>query len=84
MKQLSRTELSIVKRINASTKALERNKATRLKKMEALQNEIDDLNEQIEALEAPVKQITGGYTSEQYLDSSVEALPTTNTTPDII
>ena len=84
MKQLSRTELSIIKRINASTKALERNKATRLKKMEVLQNEIDDLNEQIEALEAPVKQITGGLTSAQYLDTSIEALPTADTTPNII
>lgn len=66
-KELSRFELAVVKRTAQSTKTL-RNKRDRIMaKITAYQNELAEVNAVIEKFEAPIKEITGGYTSEEVL-----------------
>lgn len=66
-KELSRFELATVKRIAQSTKSF-RNKRDRiLAKIEALKVELEDVNTAIERFEAPIREITGGESSEEVM-----------------
>lgn len=71
VKELGRLELAIVKRTFQSTKVL-KNKKSRFeekleKVMQEINAEINIIQSQIDALEAPIKELTGGLTSEEYL-----------------
>lgn len=68
MKELSRTELSSVRRINSIVKPLLSKRERLLKKIEELEEEVNSIDSQIESFEKPVKEITEGYTSTEYLD----------------
>lgn len=68
MKELSRTELAIVKRTAQNTKSL-RTKRDKLKsKIEQYTEELNVINETIDKFEAPIKELTEGLTSEEVLD----------------
>ena len=70
MKTLSRNEMAAVKRVNSTIKKL-RDKQLKLSaKMEALQAEWRQLEQDIELWEAPIKQMTNGFTSAEVLDGS--------------
>ena len=70
MKTLSRNEMAAVKRVNSTTKKL-RDKQLKLSaKVEALQAEWRQLEQDIDLWEAPIKQMTNGFTSAEVLDGS--------------
>ena len=64
---LNRFQMAAVKRTAQNTKKLcsQRDKANA--KMRELAAEVIELNNQIDAWEAPIKVMTGGYTSEQVI-----------------
>lgn len=67
MKELSRFELAIVKRTAQNTKSLRAKRDKLVEKIEKAQEELGVINEAIEGFEAPIKTMTGGFTSEEVL-----------------
>ena len=59
--------MAAVKRTAQNTKKLVAQREKINEKMRALAAELISINEQIDAWEAPIKIMTGGYTSEQML-----------------
>lgn len=80
-KELTRFEVAVVKRTAQSTKPL-RNKRDRITaKIAALNTELTEVNAVIEKFEAPIREITGGFTSEEVLAQiTTEAAVTTDET----
>lgn len=72
-KELSRFELAIVKRTAQNTKALRTKRDKAKAKIEALTVELQEIEAVIEKFEAPVKEITGGLTSEEVLAELAKA-----------
>lgn len=73
--ELSRFVIATCKRTALNTKSL-RNKRTKLlAKIEGLQKEVDVINVAIEGFEAPIKELTGGLTSEQVLEELAKEAP---------
>ena len=66
-RELSRFELAIVKRTAQNTKSLRTKRDKLVEKIEKAQEELDVINEAIESFEAPIKTMTGGFTSEEVL-----------------
>ena len=66
-RELSRFELAIVKRTAQNTKSLRTKRDKLVEKIEKAQEELGVINEAIESFEAPVKTMTGGFTSEEVL-----------------
>lgn len=66
-KELSRFELVIVKRTAQNTKALRTKRNKAVAKIEALTAELQEIEAVIEKFEAPVREITGGLSSEEVL-----------------
>lgn len=77
-RELSRFELAIVKRTAQNTKSLRTKRDKLVEKIEKAQEELGVINEAIEGFEAPIKTMTGGFTSEEVLAgimAVVEAAP---------
>lgn len=72
-KELSRFEIAIVKRTAQNTKALRTKRDKAKAKIEALTAELQEIETVIEKFEAPVKEITGGLTSEEVLAELAKA-----------
>ena len=72
MKELTRNELAICKRTAKSTKQLRDKKAKITEKIKALQAELNGIEESIDIFEAPIKHLTGGFTSEEVLNGTME------------
>lgn len=66
-RELSRFELAIVKRTAQNTKGLRTKRDKLVEKIEKAQEELGIINEAIEGFEAPIKTMTGGFTSEEVL-----------------
>ena len=66
-RELSRFELAIVKRTAQNTKSLRTKRDKLVEKIEKAQEELGVINEAIEGFEAPIKTMTGGFTSEEVL-----------------
>ena len=64
---LNRFQMAAVKRTAQNTKKLVAQREKINEKIRALAAELISINEQIDAWEAPIKIMTGGYTSEQML-----------------
>ena len=64
---LNRFQMAAVKRTAQNTKKLVSQREKLNAKMRELAAELIGINEQIDAWEAPIKVMTGGYTSEQML-----------------
>lgn len=64
---LNRFQMAAVKRTAQNTKKLVSQREKVNAKMRELASELISINEQIDAWEAPIKVMTGGYTSEQIL-----------------
>lgn len=73
MKELSRFELAIVKRTAKNTKILRTKRDKLVAKIEEAQAELNVVNEAIEGFEAPIKAMTGGFTSEEVLGGAMAA-----------
>lgn len=66
-KELSRFEIAIVKRTAQNTKALRTKRDKAAAKIAALTAELKEIEAVIEKFEAPVREITGGLSSEEVL-----------------
>ena len=64
---LNRFQLAAVKRTAQNTKKLVAQREKINAKMHELASQLVAINEQIDSWEAPIKVMTGGYTSEQVL-----------------
>ena len=71
MKELSRFELAIVKRTAQNTKSLRTKRDKLAAKIEKAQAELDVINNSIEGFEAPIRTMTGGFTSEEVLSGAM-------------
>lgn len=79
-KELSRFEIAIVKRTAQNTKALRTKRDKAKAKIEALTVELQEIEAVIEKFEAPVKEITGGLSSEEVLAEVAKAETTEDPT----
>lgn len=82
MKELSRFELAIVKRTAQNTKSLRTKRDKLVEKIEKAQAELDVINEAIEGFEAPIKTMTGGFTSEEVLAGIMAVAEATEAAPE--
>lgn len=69
-KELTRFELAIVKRTAQNTKSLRNKRDKLVDKINKAQEELNIINETIDKFEAPIKEMTGGFTSEEYLNDT--------------
>ena len=81
-KELSRFELAIVKRTAQNTKSLRTKRDKLVEKIEKAQEELNVINEAIEGFEAPIKTMTGGFTSEEVLAGIMAVAEATEAAPE--
>lgn len=70
-KELTRFELAIVKRTAQNTKSLRTKRDKLVDKINIAQEELTVINETIDKFEAPIREMTGGFTSEEYLNDTI-------------
>lgn len=82
MRELSRFDLAIIKRTAENTKAL----VAKRDKLQAMikknQEELDTILATIEKFEAPIKEMTRGFTSEQVLNGEAEVANVMSDAPE--
>lgn len=76
--ELKKNEYAAIKRIATTVKTLNLKKASLKSKIDLMQLEIDRINKEIDTWEMPVKQMTGGFTSDQVLDGTWRLAPKEN------
>lgn len=76
--ELKKNEYAAIKRIATTVKTLNSKKASLKSKIDLMQLEIDRINKEIDTWEMPVKQMTGGFTSDQVLDGTWRLAPKEN------
>lgn len=81
-RELSRFELAIVKRTAQNTKSLRTKRDKLVEKIEKAQEELGVINESIEGFEAPIKNMTGGFTSEEVLAGIMAVAEATEAAPE--
>ena len=74
MKELTRTQLAVVKRTAQNVKGLRTKLAKINDKIDSLTAEAMELNNTIEQFEAPIRTMTGGFTSEEVLNGTMDAI----------
>lgn len=79
MKELKRNQLAAVKRVAKITNQfrVKRNKLN--EKIESLKSEVESIDTMINQWEEPIKQMTGGLTSEEVLNSINNPVDVENT-----
>lgn len=82
MKELSRFELAIIKRTAQNTKSLRTKRDKLVEKIEKAQEELTVISETIEDFEAPIKTMTGGFTSEEVLAGIMAVAEATEAVPE--
>lgn len=82
MKELTRNEMAIVKRTAKSTKQLRDKKARLLTKVAEIEAELASIEANIEIFEAPIKHLTGGFTSEEVLNGTMEVTEAMSNNPE--
>ena len=81
MKELSRFEIAMCKRTAQNTKRLRAKRDKLVAKIEEAQAELNVINEAIEGFEAPIKAMTGGFTSEEVLGGAMAVAAATEEVP---
>ena len=81
MKELTRNEMAIVKRTAKSTKQLRDKKTRLLTKVAEIEAELASIEASIEIFEAPIKHLTGGFTSEEVLNGIMDVAQAMENTP---
>lgn len=74
-KELTRFEMAAIKRTAQNVKGMRAKKLKICTKLEELTNQLETINNAIDAWEAPIKALTGGYTSEEVLNQSEVNIP---------
>jgi vacuolar-type H+-ATPase subunit D/Vma8 len=81
-RELSRFELAIVKRTAQNTKTLRSKRDKLVEKIGKAQEELNVINEAIESFEAPIKTMTGGFSSEEVLSGVMAVAQATEASPE--
>lgn len=81
-KELSRFELAIVKRTAQNTKSLRGKRDKLVATMQKAQEELSVIETAIEGFDAPIRTMTGGFTSEEVLSGIMAVAEATNATPE--
>ena len=81
-RELSRFELAICKRTAQNTKSLRTKRDKLVEKINKAQEELCVINETIEGFEAPIKTMTGGFTSEEVLAGIMAVAEATEAAPE--
>lgn len=81
-RELSRFELAIVRRTAQNTKSLRTRRDKLVEKIEKAQEELGVINEAIEGFEAPIRTMTGGFTSEEVLAGIMAVAEATEAAPE--
>lgn len=74
MKELTRTQMAVVKRTAQNVKGLRTKLAKITEKVEALTAEALNISNTIEQFEAPIRTMTGGFSSEEVLNGTMDAI----------
>lgn len=74
MKELTRTQMAVVKRTAQNVKGLRTKLAKINEKVEALEAEAMSIGNTIEQFEAPIRTMTGGFSSEEVLNGTMDAI----------
>ena len=74
MKELTRTQMAVVKRTAQNVKGLRTKLAKINEKVEALTAEAVAIDNTIEQFEAPIRTMTGGFSSEEVLNGTMDAI----------
>lgn len=74
MKELTRTQMAVVKRTAQNVKGLRTKLAKINEKVEALTAEAISIDNTIEQFEAPIRTMTGGFSSEEVLNGTMDAI----------
>lgn len=82
MKEISRFELAIIKRTAQNTKSLRTKRDKLVEKIASQQEELEVINAAIEGFEAPIKTMTGGFTSEEVLAGIMAVAEATEAAPE--
>jgi hypothetical protein len=73
--ELTKNEYAAIKRIATTVKTLNSKKNTLLSKIGLMELEIKRIEKEIDNWELPVKNMTGGFTSDQVLDGTWRLAP---------
>lgn len=76
--ELNKNEYAAIKRIATTVKTLNSKKANIQSKINLMLLEIERINKEIEMWEKPVKEMTGGFTSDKVLDGTWLLTPQEN------
>lgn len=74
MKELTRTQLAVVKRTAQNVKGLRTKLAKINEKISNLTAEAMEIDNTIEQFEAPIRTMTGGFSSEEVLNGTMDAI----------
>lgn len=74
MKELTRTQMAVVKRTAQNVKGLRTKLAKINEKVDALTAEAISIDNTIEQFEAPIRTMTGGFSSEEVLNGTMDAV----------
>lgn len=72
MKELTKFEMANVKRTSKSVGIFNKKKERLVAQIQKLQGELEELDKLIELYEAPIKEISGGYTSTEVLSGAMQ------------
>lgn len=73
--ELTKNEYAAIKRIATTVKTLNSKKSALLSKISLMELEIKRIEKEIDNWELPVKNMTGGFTSDQVLDGTWRLAP---------
>lgn len=76
--ELNKNEYAAIKRIATTVKTLNSKKSNIKAKINLMLLDIDRINKEIDMWEKPVKEMTGGFTSDQVLDGTWKMIPKEN------
>lgn len=72
MKELSKFEIAAIKRTAQNVNAMVTKKTKLKEKIDALQAEYNQIEEAQEQFEAPIRRMTGGYSTEDLVEKVIE------------
>lgn len=67
MKELTRNDMAAVKRVYSCITPLKKKRSSLEKKLNDILKQIDEIDRRIDGWEAPVKEMSGGFTSDDIL-----------------
>ena len=73
MRKFNNAEMVIIRRVAMSVKSLRAKEESKERQIQKLMAEKEEINQSIELFEAPIRQMSGGFTSTEILSGGGEA-----------